>query len=547
MGSTDKPYIRKDGLRACSICGVRWHFSDLRAIGQNRWACPDDYDGLTSEQISRYNARVKPLLIKQYKNPLITGEVPDYRVAEGIIFNLVCQYATTASFLSNINAGISAAATVATAGQCAVYLSDIIRENDRPAAWIARAKTTLATIGTYLRSKQWGPAGSGLGVVANTNALWGATVTSGFDASVQAWGTLGLIRAFSILGADDFRVGAIAGADFMRQTLQRGDALLGGNTTTPPGVATPFYCGGGFSAGLPSGNFKLNGGLCMWPLSELGTVLGTSYVLGNTTGGGDFGSVPSGTIATTLSEARKFYAAGSLSGFSVAPSTGVLLPTLAPLSSTTPRQSFLCNLNGGNVAGGGQFHLQSYALPAPAATEGRILASDIAPALRGLYEYEGYSSTVASIYEWLMTTASTSANEPLPTTSKESNRNSYEGVYSASTGLPVGLGVLTSVNSAPYPAGGGAWGYDIGNTGLLSPVRIASGRDTSACKLAFTKPILSQVKPPGGSRNATYAGTHNNCGLSFQETQGDVVDIGSAAQFGMSFRYAPKMSQVVNS
>jgi hypothetical protein len=78
-------------------------------------------------------------------------------------------------------------------------------------------------------------------------------------------------------------------------------------------------------------------------------------------------------------------------------------------------------------------------------------------------------------------------------------------------------------------------------------VRIASGRDTSACKLAFTKPILSQVKPPGGSRNATYAGLSSACGLSFQGSQLDAVDIGAAAQFGMSFRYAPKMSLVVNS
>jgi hypothetical protein len=544
MGSTDKPYVRKDGLRACSICGVRWHFSDLRAIGQNRWACPDDYDGLTAEQISRYNARVKPLLIKQYRNPLITGEVPDYRVAEGIIFNLVCQYATTASVLSNINAGIATAATSTSAGLCAVYLSDIIRENDRPAAWIARAKTTLASIGTFLRNKQSGPSGGGT-VVPMNDLTWGSFNTLNTD---QIYPVLGLIRAYSALGTNNFLTGAIAGGDYIRQAMQRGDAQAGARKTTPPGVVAPFYCGGGFQDSWGLGPLSLANCLAMWPLKELGDILGTSYVLGSTTATGDFDSVPSGTIAATLSEARKFYATGSLSGFSTAPASGVLLPTLAPLSATTPRQSFLCNLNGSSVAGGGQFHLGAYALPSPGATEGRILASDIAPALRGLYEYEGYSSTVASVYEWLMTTTSTSANEPAVGASTETIRNGTSGVYDPGVALPGGIGVLSSVSSKPYPAAGGsAWSYDAGSTGLLAPICIASGRTIAALKSAFTKPILSVTKPPGGSRNATYAGTHALCGLSFQESQLDRVDVGAAAQFGMSFRYAPKMSQVVNS
>ena len=287
----------------------------------------------------------------------------------------------------------------------------------------------------------------------------------------------------------------------------------------------------------------------MWPLKELGDILGTSYVLGCTTATGDFSSsVPSGTIATTLSEARKFYATGSLAGFSIAPSTGVLLPTLAPLSATTPRQSFLCNLGGSSVAGGGQFHLGAYNLPSPSAAEGRILSTDVAPALRALYEYEGYSSTVASVYEWLMTTTSTSANENAVGTSKETIRNGTSGVYDPTVALPGGIGVLSSVSATPYPAAGGtAWSYDQASTGMLAPVRVASGRDTGALKAAFTKPILSTTKPPGGSRNATYAGLSTFCGLGFQGTQGDLVNIGSAAQFGMSFRYAPKMSQVVNS
>ena len=88
--STNRPYQRKDNLRACSICGVQWHFSKMRYIGQNRWACPDDAEGLTAEQISAHNAKVRPLLIKQFKRPLITGEVPDYRVQEGTAFNFVC-------------------------------------------------------------------------------------------------------------------------------------------------------------------------------------------------------------------------------------------------------------------------------------------------------------------------------------------------------------------------------------------------------------------------------------------------------------------------
>lgn len=537
--STDSRYQRKDNLRACSICGVRWHASDMRYIGQNRWACPDDAEGLTAEQISRHNARVRPLLVRQFKNPLITGEVPDYRIQEGVLFNLVCKFATTASVLSNINGGISSAQTPQSAAQCALYLSDIIRENLRPASWITQAKTTLSAIAVYLRSVQSGPVGSGGGVVAITSTSWGGFGL--FTALGHGYCALALIRAYSILGTNDFLVGATAACDYIRQSLQRGDAPVV-DFTSPIGVPVGRYLGGGFRESI--GNFSssrecwLSGAFCMWPLKELGDILGTSFVLGSPSAGGGFNLVPSGTIAFTLSEARKFYVTGVLAGFSVPPSTGVFLPALAPLSTTTPRQRYIAALSGGGAAGGEQWHLAS--VP----PERFFLASDVASALRALFECEGYSVTVASVYEWLMTFASNPAGEVPAGTSVEATRNGALGALDVDLALPFQL-ELFDANQAPVIRNFiGAAAYDLPWTAILSPVRVASGRTTRRFKETFAKPILAQTKVPGPGRTVSRADARGACGLSFQALD-DRVIIGSAAQFGLSYRYAPVMTQIV--
>jgi hypothetical protein len=538
--STDSGYRRKDNLRSCSICGVRWHFSEMRYIGQNRWACPDDKEGLTAEQISAHNAKVKPLLVKQFKRPLITGEVPDYHFQEGVLFNLVCQYATQAATME-LSGAIDSVASVQSVPQCAIYLSEIIRENLRPPSWIAQATTALRACAVFLRSKQSGPPGSGGGTTTIANQAWGAFGIQ--SASIVAKCTLALIRAWQVFGDDTFLVGFKAGLDYIRQVLQRTDAINLGAQTSPAGVNSRVYLGGGFAEAVSNGNFFLSGALCMWPLAEAKAILGGSYVLGATVTGGAWDLVPAGTIDQTLTDARKFYVTGTTSGFSVAPGSGTFIPTLAPLSTTTPRSFYTSAIGGNSPAGAGQWHLRSYTLPSPGATEGRILSNDIASAIRGLFEYEGYSSTVAALYEWLQSIVSLPANEPPAGTPKEVIRSGSLGVYDPTVAIPAGIGVLASVNALPYPSSTGSYQYDLPMTGLLSPVRVASGRDTANFKASFARPLLSQAKT-GLGRTTARADVNGATGFSFQALSGQVI-LGNAAQYGLSYRYAPKMALTV--
>lgn len=395
MSTVPARYRKGDYRRACNICGSLEWFSTMKYIGQNRWACDVDAPGLTEVQIARHNAKVKPLTVKPRKHPFPATQVGEYHNQEALIFQLVLGNGLIRTNVSPTGAG-AAAVSGQRLGACAVYLSDIINEGERPTSWIVRATAGLRAFADAILAQQYGSATGPSPAEATSSVLYGGILdtASSFTVIGQSYCGIALLRAYALFGDGKYLDGANAAVAFLR-TLQRWDAVS--VALSPVSLYVGGFLDSVTTTKAPTARFSTSGCFALWFLAELKAAVGGAATFGVAGAGGDFLAGTATSLDTMMADARAFYAGGRLSGWSIAPSSGTFGP-LAPLSATTPREYY--------DPTAGLFQIRTLSTFPEAVT-----GIGFAFALRGLFEYEGYSATVASVYEWLMSFSSNPAAE----------------------------------------------------------------------------------------------------------------------------------------
>jgi hypothetical protein len=533
-------YRKKDPKRVCDICGVQMFFSELKYIGQNRWACSDDAPGLTEYQIARHNARVKPLLVRQVKHPRSLAQTPTYLTQEAQLFALVRDQWAFRNSVNGYGAG-AASGTTQLAAQCGLYFGELLVEGERPTSWLTQAATQLRAIADFIISKQYGsPTGPNPAQATNTRLYGGVleSTTLQCTAYVNAISGLVLLRAYRLLGDSKYLVAANLVATFLRQGLQQRQPGVGQNQ--PTSVYLGGFCTSITTGDAPDTNFPLLGASAMWFLSELRAIVGGSTTYGVATAGGDFDGSAAGTLDAMLSEARAFYAGSKIPGF--ANPTGTAFGAMSMLSSATPRGNYFDNGSG------------SYSALLSSTGLYFVTSFDFSVALRGLYEYEGYSATVAGIYEWLMAFTSNPDAEPPAGSASFTVANGVKGIYNPGIALSFNLAYADgSGNPISRNLAGTTTSYDTTTVGILAPVRIASGRDLSDAKASLSAPGRIRASRTDTNDQFAYPLLRGQCGLSFQMvpsitgSAGQVWGVTSNAAFcGLVYRYAPRANPGVS-
>ncbi len=376
---SSKNYRKHDIRRQCDCCGAIWFMSQLRYVGQNRWFCPDDAPGLTAEQISRHNANVRPLIIKQAKHPRPQTQNSTYLLSEAACFRAVMDFAGIAEYVDQNGGVVLAAQYVATMANAGLYLSDLIRDGERT-KWLYQAKTKMAVLAEQILALQYGSASGPSPSEATSSMLYGAifdTTGISYSLDVELAGKL-FLRMYADVGDQKWLAAADRCAMWLR-SMQRLDA-----------GATFFSLGrlriGGFGYGLQLSPRRLSGvyaqadmGLSF--LADLKTVRGGSYTYGLATAAGDFLLATLGTIDEMIADAAAFYFDGAFQ--------------VTPLISTTPKAFYSAVMADGSGSGTFQNFPNS---------DGSqyVIAWEMITGIRSLFDLEGYTSRVAALVTYLL-------------------------------------------------------------------------------------------------------------------------------------------------
>jgi hypothetical protein len=490
--ATDSGYAKRDFLRVCDICGHRFHFSQLKPIGELKFACPDDAPGLTALQISRFNARARPLVVRPNKHAKPLTHTPIYQLAEAQIFNFI---AATAPAETKDGSPTSLGAAWS-----AIYMADVVNQDKRPAIWEATARQVITTCCTYLLTRQFGsPTGfSPSGAI--TDVRYGGITDdtpTGDEFTTAVWSTpktiaagLAFIKAYQATGTAAYLAAANRCATYIRH-VQSGNLQVTGYTTYPSG-------GGRYRVGGLAAAVRDNGGImydtyyladvgAAWFLALLGAVVGTSAVYGDAAATAALVSASSGTIAEMIAELTTFATVGPRDSTN----NGNLTP---PLSTTAPRVIYTAATQGANGT-------------ASWADVTTVPSDDISMALLGLYMANGTTAIVTQMMAWLQAFASNADNRT-PTDIPESQvLVGITGTYD-STLCPAD----TLTAAAPFTEADGAL-YSWSSLGLLSPIIAA----TDAAGLRRAKDQLSKKQRFLPDDNyELYLGPIGSSGLSFQ-------------------------------
>jgi hypothetical protein len=449
--ATDSGYERGNYLRVCDICGHRFHFRDLTPIGELRFACSDDATGLTAMQISRFNARAKPLVVKPNRWAKDYVQVPIYQLAEAQIFNLVASVAP-----AEAKGGASSPMSAAWG---AIYMADVLAQGKRPTQWDRTARTTLTTCLTYLLSVQVGSPSGLLPSLASTDVRYGGVAGSGtflnsefstyvFRTDYTIAAGVAFIKAYGVTGNRDYLAAARRAATFLRH-VQCGDKISAGYTVFPAGGGR--YHSGGLAAqvqdNLDSGVISANyntadvGGL--WFLRLLADVDGESAVFGGAASG-MFTQATSATLATMMSELTEFA--------SVGPRDSTQASAHVPaLSATSAHEVYQAATHLGSGTG-------AWVSASTISSDSHCLA------ILGLYIANGATAKVTEMLAWLQGFSSNAANR---TPAGEPDYITIQGITGTYDPTVAPADYLTSASPFTEAVQGL---YSWASLGLLSPI-----------------------------------------------------------------------------
>lgn len=578
MSLTGTDYRRYDPRRVCDVCGHLWHKSELKRIAPFRWACPDDFAGLTAEDISRHNANVRPLTVRAVKNAKGLASTPTFQQAEGVVLNAILDKAPDFAFLAEGGVIAGTAQTSITgqdgaraAGFMALYLGNLVLENRRPRRWIEQATTKLISLCDSIVAMQFRLTATDQYLVANqTRTSLGAfyrdapfnigSFTLALDVTGSGVCLLALLRAYQATGLTRYIVAARTAATFLRRAQ-----CVGLFNTSYASVQARRMQPGPFptlvtydfnqdeNANVFSYTFRPSGIICAWALDLLRRIDGDA-TYGDATAIGDFGFATAAGLSSAVSQCTSWWRDGE-PNVSGAPVIG--------FSSATPRAYFTALVNGSV----GAWSVEN------GASGAMIESFHHAFGIRALWEIGGFTDQVADVYTWLRGFSANPANAAQ--SDREREEKSTLGTYDPTLALARYLQVANLAGAAVAteavdvtPGVGSAPGYDWRTVGILAPIQ--SSREQGDFRVS--KDVMSamrhrrwQLRDPSSSANtntatAQYVRSDLNddlrlltfSGLSLQTSVGmqrpgwtgvqfgHYIDLEGAAIASDAYRYAPQ-------
>lgn len=510
--ATDSGYEKGNYLRVCDICGHRYHFKELTPIGELRFACPDDAPGLTAVQISRFNARARPLVVRPNKWAKDYTQTGIYQLAEAQIFNFIAKVAP-ARYIDDVSDPFAAA-------WAAVYMADVIVQNKRPMTWMRTARTALDRCLSYLLANQYGAPNGPAATSDNPRyGGWFTTSSGGFVTQTAIIAGVAFVKAYQATGTQDYLSAADRVAVFLRH-MQCGDIQAVEHTTFPS--AGGAYHVGGFAITLSNSTgqqnllYSLGDVSGLWFLQLLGQVRGTSSAYGDAAATAFFTAPTRATIATMISELIAFAEVGAPDLHS----NSVVRTGLDPAQPQTVYTA-ASNLN--------------FALGFWGATT--FLTTNVhALALLGLYFVNGNDATVQAMMAMFAACTSNPSNQTPASLPEPDRLAGITGTFDPAIAPATSL--LVSPAPGPYKDAAGSV-YDWASEGLFSPILSA----TSSGAFRTSKDAISTARRFSYyDVSNLFIGPIGESGFSFQprddslSSAGDVV---RAAQTGMIYRYDP--------
>ncbi len=559
MGDTTTRYVPADYRRVCDVCGQLRNRSQMTERAGSEFVCSYHVRERTELELSNAIAATRPIGIKPVPNPkpLDPNNPNTFEADEMVLFNFIDQQIGAGTRYENVTAGDGAPQSgqmVPMMAWAARYLYNLIVENKRPLNIIARATTLLGLAATALRGRQRGFGLSASSTRAN-DAFYGGVLESGATTYVTentATAGLAFLYAYRATGSIVYRASALAAASFLRNVQAIGSNGSQFTSRDAAGVSR-LYTGGIASEvstvfGVDPREFFYSNHLFypsgLWALhfwNELQTTDGDQEI-GASAAVSGFDSTPESLLSVAIADMREFWADGVLD------SAG---DTISGLSSTTPREFFnaypATKANFPTVTGTGRWEYQD----GGASTGTLVTGMNFAMALAALYAYEGQTSQVTTVSDWLRTFTSNATFETSANTSDMALARALTGTYDPTQTVATLLTVRDSANGYASIKTNGSSLYDWGAFGLLASIWSVRNRSSFTTARVSALGVAQRYRDGKRSDGDIFdrVTLRGQSGLTYQTAfsvagVGVVNDAVRAAMFANVFRYQPVATEM---
>lgn len=481
--------------RTCDICGQLRSIQTMRKLDNVTWVCDKHTGERTALMLDTLNANIRPPIMWPNKDARPQDPVYPNALAtdEGELFNFLEQQVTARARYELVTSGDGAPYAVnvlQTMGWAARYFYDLIVQGTAPAGLISRAKTNLNTIAAYVQTRQ---AGFGLFTTATRSsfAWYGGFIDTGSTVYVTQNASmcgLALLYAYRIFGTNSYLQGARAAASYLRNVQSIGKCAVQCTSSNSAGTAR-LYTGAVASQVSSQTGFDPGTSFysdhCFYPFdllalefwNELLTTDGDQSLGCDSLAVDAFVFLPTQTLSQSIADMRTFWTNGVRDSAN---------ETYTGLSSTTPREFFNAypaTKTYFGIIGTGRWEFQD----GGASTGTMITAQNFGTALGALYAYEGQSTQVGTIFDWLQTFESNGDFETPDGTSDSVLARSTTGDFDATVCPSTLLQVRDADDSYSAIAQNGSSLYDWGAFGAMA--RLWSARKKSGFMSARTAPL----------------------------------------------------------
>lgn len=564
--TTDKysPYPR-----VCDVCGQLRSIATMRKLDGITFVCDKHTQERTRIMLDVLNAHARPPQTWPVKNP--KPQDPNYpnslEADEGALFAFIDRQIEARRRYEIVVNGTAPDTTISgtvtiTLAWIARYLYGLIQEN-RLTALIPQAQVDIRVCANVLLSRQFGsPTGITPSATRDSSAFYGGVLESGTTVyrtdNVAAAG-LAMLYAYRVTGTLRYLVGARAAASFLRNVQAIGSNGTHYTSSDSAGTAR-LYTGSLASqvssvAGFFSNSLFYPSSLIALELWKELTTTDGDQLIGASSAVTGFTSIPEKLMSESIADLRACWTNGIMD------STGTVVNGL---SSTTPREFFnaypATKTNFPSITGTGMWEF----VDGTASTGTQVTGQNFARALSSLYAYEGATSQITVILNWLRSFSSNASFETADGISTASLARATTGTYDPTVTLTTVLTVRDSSASYAATATNGSSLYDWGVFGLLSAL-LAATNLTSLKNSRLNALNLTQRFSDGKPSDAVYdrIELRGLSGLTYQtafasdpntpdSTQSTPVtsidtsisaitmtnDAVLASQFGLSFRQA---------
>jgi len=452
------------------------------------WVCTYDSGERVRTELDRGNARQRPFTIKPVPHPKpLDHYYPNtLETDDAAVFNFLSRQVEARVRYERIDSGSAAYLTAGGAlpalSWAARYFYDLIQENDQHRrVLIPRAKELLGQIADFLSTRQ---EISPLVTRAN-DAFYGGFLGSGIGATWITDDTatcgLAMLYAYRVLGTPDYLDRARAAASYLRNVQAIGSHGTNYTSTDATGVGR-LYTGSLASEVANASGFYSNSlfypsallTLEFW--NELKTTDGDQNVGSPATPTG-FSSIPMQLLSESITDLRTCWEVG------ITDATGTIVNGL---TSTTPKEVFnafpTVKPNFTTVVGTGMWEYAD----GNADNGTQISSQNFCLALSSLYNYEGATSQVTTISDWLRSFTSNPDFETPDDTSTSDLYRSTTGTYDPTVTIATLLQVRSPVDFSDTKINASSV-YDWGAFGLLS--RLWASRNTGSFRMSRLFPL----------------------------------------------------------